>query len=70
MEAVNQSSAMILKNAQAIEASTKVLNQLSINPNAIKIIALLLLVFLILMPLLMVIFMWQIHRHLKIMAQK
>jgi hypothetical protein len=61
---------MIKQNADAIQASTKVLNQLNLSPFAMEMGGLVLLISLFLIPILMVIFMWRIHRDISLLVRR
>lgn len=70
IEAVRLSSAMIKKNAEQIQELSNLMNQFKPDPFAIKIIAIIIAINVFLIPLLMVIFMWRMHRDIRLLLNK
>ncbi len=65
--AIEASSLAIRKNGEAIQQSTQLLSQLSISPLAMNMAIFVIVITLFLIPILMVVFMWRIHRDIRLL---
>lgn len=68
--AVAASSAMIRKNAEVVQESTEMLSRLKLNPAVIGLAALVLMLAMLVIPGLMIVFMWRIHRDIRLVLHK